>query len=373
MDLAVSPPDGSGQQYLYVSYQGLPTANIPDGDTNPLDAQYGSGAVFIFNATAMLTQVTNLTSTTSGRLLLDQIPVDDIVAEPGGVLVHQHNIADDVQADFRSNYQSTDPQGFERSLHSGLRQLRAQQRPIALGGFPGGIAISNPEPDPIVYQHVANEGGSGTPGANLLLGVDLTPTNTITFGATDVDPVTGNVRTDDGDFYFSVAVTSQVSLYLKGNPDPNDPSAPAPVAGNGSIVQDVPDPRDPNNNLAQFENIVLTPGVYHTVITEADILSPDFATYTYTHWWPRHHNQTTHLTENAGTASGLIITQQVDDNADPVGQGSIDGVNLGRSSHRLQRRHHDPGARPRPRLQPHLLQQQSRHQRAARGRLVQQL
>ena len=81
VDLALSPPDANGQQFLYVSYQGLPTAPLPSTPNTP----NGPGALFIFNATAMIDLVTQLSRTTSGALDLDQIPVDDITMANGAV------------------------------------------------------------------------------------------------------------------------------------------------------------------------------------------------------------------------------------------------------------------------------------------------
>src|SRR5262249_20909857 len=96
--------------------------------------------------------------------------------------------------------------------------------PISLGGLPGGIAVSNPAPHPAVFQHVANDTGSS---AGLVLGVNLAPADPeiadgkvvldtngqprpkLSFGATVVDPLLGKVTPEDGDFYFSVDVTSE--------------------------------------------------------------------------------------------------------------------------------------------------------------------
>ena len=136
-------------------------------------------------------------------------------------------------------------------------------------------------PLPIVYKQVADQVGSGIPGAIPYSGIELTPTQKVVFPATDVDPVTGNVETDGGNFYFSINVTSKVTLYLKGNPDPNNKDAPPPVQGNGAIVEDVPDPTNPNNQLPEFEDVILSPGIYSTVITPIN-LSPLYTVYTYT-------------------------------------------------------------------------------------------
>ena len=230
VDLALAPPDAAGNQFLYVSYQGLPTSN-------------GAGGVFIFNATAMIQEVDALSKTPAGSLLLDQFAVDDLVGSLQNVK-HAPNTTIDIKADYRSNYVIGDPKDpVDASVPIFGVFDDPKFAPIALGGFPGGIAIANPVPHPVVYQHLANEGGSGTPGDSLVLGVDLTPTNSITFAPTKVDPITGNVTTVDGDFYFSIDVKSTVTLYLKGNPDPSDPTAPAPEQGLGSVAKHVTDPQ----------------------------------------------------------------------------------------------------------------------------------
>ncbi len=325
VDLALSPPDANGQQFLYVSYQGLPTANIPNGDTS--QAVYGSGAVFVFNATAMINQVKAFSQTPGGSLILAQVPIDDIVGTLSSAK-RAPNTTIDVRADYRLNYQTTDPKDPDDPTIPIFGVFDDQSfAPIALGGYPGGIAISNPVPHPVVYQHVADEGGSGTPGASLLLGVDLTPTNKIVFAATDVDPVTGNVMTDDGDFYFSVDMTSKVTLYLKGDPTATDPSAPAPIDGPGNIVQNVPDPLDPTKTLAQFKDVILSPGVYHTVITAADNLDPRFSIYTYS-LVATAYDPDTGQSGNTATNQGTIVNQLADYNAAPIAHNIIDGVDI---------------------------------------------
>src|SRR4029077_12516389 len=96
----------------------------------------------------------------------------------------------------------------------------------------------------------------------------------LSFGATLVDPITGNVTPENGDFYFSVDITSEVSLKMRPSSKPGS-GTPADF----QFVQNVIDPRDPTKTIFVFDgktnHIVLTPGVYHTFITVADNLIRD--------------------------------------------------------------------------------------------------
>ena len=222
------------------------------------------------------------------------------------------------------------------------------QGPIGLGLTPGGIAVmGTPAPLPIVYKQVADQVGSGIPGAIPYSGVELTPTQKVVFPATDVDPITGNVETEGGNFYFSINVTSKVTLYLKGDPDPSNKDAPPPVQDKGSVVESVPDPTNPNNDLPEFKDVILSPGIYSTVITSIN-LSPLYTIYSYTLQATAYDPDTNQTTGAPGTAQGLIVNQLADFEA--CAHRSYYYRRRGyleRPSDRLHRRHRHtgPGAR----------------------------
>ncbi len=292
VDLALSPPQvttpgTTSSQYLYVSYQGLAST-----------ASYGAGAVFIFNATAMLTEVTTLLQTNRGKSLLALFPVDDIVIPPGGTvpaaLVRTPNTTIDVMADYRSNYLPTDPKNPVDPAALVFGVYENANGPIALGDLPGGIAIES-APAPQLAVTVP------TP-------IQITTT---------VDRINQTVSTSGGEFDFSINVAAKVTLSIE------DAITDDPVTS-----ESIPDPTDPTGPLLSLEDFadpvdglsVPAAGTYKTSLA---ILG--------TYEQPGTYNFTLTATNTAGqtsTVTGEIILSLQENETLPVGHTIIEGVDI---------------------------------------------
>jgi RHS repeat-associated protein len=220
VDLMLTPPEGAaGDQYLYVSYQGLPLTS-------------GSGGVMVYDATAMIAAVEN----PALAPYLSQVAIDDLPVTLDGV--RNPNPQIDVQADYHIDY--TNPTTLVYTITD---QARA---PIATGGFPGGIAMQTPvqnnTPPPKVTPKITG------PAAITL--------------STAVNGVTGDVIDHPAKFAFNLNVPATVSLTIDGDP-----------------VEDVPDPAGSGNKV-DFTNIPLGAGSYITLVSAIGLLSTP-GTYDY--------------------------------------------------------------------------------------------
>ncbi len=294
IDLGLSPPDANGQQFLYVSYSGLPTATL---NSNPSNPDIGDGAVFIFNATAMIQEVSSLSQTPDGSLILDEFPVDDLVGtEP--TVSNEPNTDIDVRADYRSNYLPTDPKDTTdpSAIVFGVFDS-ATFAPIGLGGFTGGLAIeSGPAPELTVLQPEP---------------VDLVANNTFVI-TTTVDAINGTVSTTGGDFSFTLNTPATVKLVIQDDE-------------NGDITsENIPDPRDNTQSLSledfNEDGIALSPGTYSTSLA---ILGSQETPGDYTFTL----SATTAAGETTSTDGTITLEEQRTEGL-PAGHTIIDGVDI---------------------------------------------
>ena len=297
-DLTLAP-----NGYLYVSYQGLPTLNS-QGGVQP-------GGVMVFDTHALLAVVDDYLQTPGGALTLRRIPVDDL---PPVNNLRSPDTAIDVKADYRWNYLPTDPQNGG-VVTFGIFDGTANA-PIAIGGYPGGIAVSNPVPHPVVYQRTSPASVSQAANNDLFPGVNLLPTSSLDITAT-LDTVADSIAGEGADFYFSVDMRSKVTLTI-----------------DGVVAKNVSDPLDYTKTLAAFQDVVLNPGTYRVRLSISDNFDPTL---------PKHTlalkavaslksvaaDGTVSYADGASTTTTGDITLHLTENEiTPPGQTFVDGVDL---------------------------------------------
>ncbi len=181
VDLMLTPPEGaSGDQYLYVSFQGLPLTS-------------GGGGVMVYDATKMIAAVEN----PANAPYLSRVGIDDLPLNSTNQ--RNPNTAIDVQADYHLDY--TNPSAFVYTITNPARA------PIATGGFPGGIAMMHGDvPDvEVLAPAYANQPAPVPTVKNVVI-------------TTTVDAIAGTVTSSGGAFTFSIDEAAQVTLLIAGAP-----------------------------------------------------------------------------------------------------------------------------------------------------------
>ncbi len=298
-DLTLAP-----NGYLYVSYQGLPTL---DGQGVERD-----GGVMVFDTNAIISVVNQYLKTPDGALELRRTPVDDL---PGVNGYRSPNLQIDVKADYRWNYLPDDP-GHNIETTFGVFD-GPFNAPIATGGFPGGIAVSNPVPHPVVYQRVSPASVVASANNDLFPGVNLQPSASLDITATRLDPVDDTLNSEGGDFYFSVDVRSKVSLTI-----------------DGVTAKNVSDPNDSSKTLAAFKDVLLMPGVYRVRLSIVDSFDPSIPTYKFVLTAVAQvqsvaqDGTVTYVDGASSSTKGEIVTHIVENEITPPGHTLVDGVDL---------------------------------------------
>ena len=284
VDLAISD-DG---QYLYVSYQGLPTAT-------------GSGGVLVFDAKALVAQVQSSLAAQPSGSLLRTVAIDDLPLNNSNQ--RQENPLIDVRADYLFHLENGDQVFGTPAGHA--------DGPVATGGYPGGIAVEHsPTPQLTVYKRVADEEVGNK---NLLPGVNLIVATDLSIPATRVDELDGNVVTENGDFIFAVDIASKVTLTI-----------------DGKVATNVGNALDPSNTIAAFKDVVLQPGIYHYLINPVESLDPALKTHTYVLTATAYNPNAAFAasTPKVGVAAGKLTNELDIDQALPVGHTIVDGVDI---------------------------------------------
>ena len=293
VDLALTAPDATGQQYLYVSYQGLPTISSSGSATN----NYGSGAIFVFNATAMINMVSTLSQTQAGSLILDQVPVDDITMQ-NGQPTRALNTTIDVRAAYAQYLAPVLDASGQPEYDSNGNPITQEvfgvptgdnaYAPISTGGFPGGIAI---------------ETGSAP---------QLTATNPVVV-TTTVDEINQTVSTTGGAFTFSLNTPAIVTLEIQDAITDEDVDS-----------ETISEPGNPNDllSLEDFKDsgISLSGGSYTTSLAPLGLQET-----------PGTYNFTLTATTPSGkstSVTGTIILELKENASLPVGHTIIDGVDI---------------------------------------------
>ena len=304
VDLALTPPDPTtNQQYLYVSYQGLPTTN-------------GLGGIFVFNATAMIKLVDTLSESPNGMFDLVTNAVDNIIVLPNGNYAAGLNISIDVNAAYEQYAAPVLDSSGNPVLDSdgnpvtqevfGVPPDDSGNAPLITGGFPGGIAIeTGPAPQITVLQPtpVASGSGGNNGGGS---SIELVANNVIQI-TTTVDAINKTVSTSGGTFDFSLNIPAVVTLSIQDATTDEDVD-----------VENIP---NPIGGAEDFQNgISLTQGTYETSLAALGTQETP-GTYDFS------------LTATAAdgkstTVTGTIILTLQENSSLPVGHTIIDGVDI---------------------------------------------